>query len=232
MRFSCDYGMKGGASSFLGNWCYKKPGQGKSHTWRSCCSFFGDRFGGRNDNLRLSWGFHLDHIGGGLVGVMWIHGIPANSLLLSTHRPVTTLVEWGETSCVLFVKKTNLRWAMMMKSFALFTFFCFSVLACQVYLAAPTLNVLSSPGTLMSALFRFFSSQRRHWLWQTWKFMRGKLRRREKWQPSQSFSTHVLEGRRNRCNCRVPSCLHQQVWSINQCDCLYITQKAMLCLSQ
>ena len=105
MRFSCDYGMKGGASSFLGNWCYKKPGQGKSHTWRSCCSFFGDRFGGRNDNLRLSWGFHLDHIGGGLVGVMWIHGIPANSLLLSTHRPVTTLVEWGETSCVLFVKK-------------------------------------------------------------------------------------------------------------------------------
>ena len=128
MRFSCDYGMKGGASSFLGNWCYKKPGQGKSHTWRSCCSFFGDRFGGRNDNLRLSWGFHLDHIGGGLVGVMWIHGIPANSLLLSTHRPVTTL-EWGETSCVLFVKKRNfLRWGMMMKSFALFTFFCFSVL--------------------------------------------------------------------------------------------------------
>ena len=102
----------------------KKPEQGKSHTWRSC-SFFGDWFGGRNDNLRLSWGFHLDHIGG-LVGIMWINGIPANSLLLSTHRPVTTL-EWGETSCVLFLTKTtNLR--MMMKSFALFTFFCFSVL--------------------------------------------------------------------------------------------------------
>ena len=120
----------------------------------------------------------------------------------------------------------------MMKSFALFTFFCFSVLL-SGWSGCTDFECTIFPGDFDVSSFSLFFLLNADTDYDRLENSCG-----ENWEGGKndspvSHSVLVLEGRRNRCNCRVPSCLHQQVWSIWLFVHDYMTQKAMdqLCLS-